>query len=83
MNYKTKAGVEFELKVNKIVISFKFKKTNPPKDKPSHDWKVLSVVAVFLLLFSSGAYAALSGHTLVLEKFLDAVVKGVEVYRKG
>lgn len=74
MKYKVKAGAEFK----DFKVSVEVEKTNP-----LHDWKVLSVVAVFLLLLSSGAYAAYSGNTSVLEKFLDAVVKVTEVCRKG
>lgn len=74
MKYKVKAGVEFK----DVKINVEVEKTNP-----LYDWKVLSVAAVLLLLFSSGAYAAYSGNSSVLDKFLDAVVKVTEVCRKG
>jgi putative effector of murein hydrolase len=74
MNKEVKVGNEFE--IEEVIVEEK-------QRSPLHDWKVGLVLTVFILLFSSGAYAAYSGNASLFEKLLDAIVKIIGALNKG
>lgn len=86
MKYKVKVGTDFDpqnaMQVT-VEVEINAGEDHKKKSSPLSDWKVLTVVAVFILVFSSGAYAAATGNATIFEKLLDAIVKVAPEKPKG
>lgn len=86
MKYQIKVGVDFDPEA-KMQVTVEVNTTSNEEDKkkasPLADWKVLTVLAVFILVFSSGAYAAATGNASLFEKLLDSIVKVAPEHPKG
>lgn len=86
MKYEVKVGSDFdpgqEMKVTVEVVVHS-EEESEKKFSPLFDWKALTVLAVFILVFSSGAYAAATGDDSIFGKLLDAIVKSVPENPKG
>jgi hypothetical protein len=84
MKFEVKVGEEFEIEGEVVVTEFVYKQdVDSLKSGLFSDWKVTSVVAIFILVFFSGVYAAVTGDASLYEKFLDAVVKVASEPPKG
>lgn len=77
--YQVKVGLEFNV-VNVVVTVETASSENNEVKKPSlfTDWKFLSVLAVFILVFSSGVYGAVSGDHALYDKLLDVAITVAE-----
>src|SRR5215218_3244971 len=85
--YEVKVGIDFdpqnEIKVEVSLVNSEVTVAvnSPPKNKDTskkvwifQDWKVSAVAAIAMLVFSTAAYAAISGDYSAFDKILNAVV---------
>jgi len=80
--YEVKAGDDFDVindtvkgKTEGVVVN----KSSEKKGEPARwDWKVVAVMAAAVLVFSSGAYAAISQDYTIFDQVMDVVEKGLQ-----
>jgi hypothetical protein len=80
MKYEVKVGQDFEPE-QKFQVNVEVTITSEDKAKKSGlwtDWRIVAVLAVFVLVASFGAFAAYSGNTVLFDKALDTIVAVAE-----
>ncbi|MCS0583833.1 hypothetical protein NX784_19750 [Massilia pinisoli] len=84
--YEVKAGDDFDVinvtvkgKTEGVVVTVNVNKSSEKKGEPARwDWKVVAVMAAAVLVFSSGAYAAISKDYTIFDQVMDVVASGLQ-----
>lgn len=83
--YVVKVGVDFDptnqikVDVREVTVTVEMSASTEKKEEIKtvsfKDWKVIAVIAVVAMIFSTGAYAAISNNYSLFDKVVAAVVQ--------